>query len=98
MRTLFIVVTIAAIPCAYVGSQAKIVYERNAWVESHAKGVLEFGARQFHKGDRSKVPSQLRIWLGDSDRQLLTVNAADQDSPENLFPEATIVFYLPRDD
>ncbi len=88
LRTLFLVVTILAIPCAYVGWQMKLVAERERLlntVEAVIPGRLV---------DDAALPV-LRQWLGD--RSCLAIGLADSESDKTIeryrraFPEAIVV-------
>jgi hypothetical protein len=62
LRTLLIVVTLLAVPCAYVGWQAAIVRERKSLLESGANGPT-FNAMLDEDSDAA-IPV-IRLWLGD---------------------------------
>jgi hypothetical protein len=90
LRTLLIGVMLLALPCAYVGSQAKIVRERREFLESHH--LLIMGSLDF--ADHKDV-SGLRKWMGDDglDNLLLNCWTGDEELEtfRRLFPEAKIV-------
>ena len=92
LRTLFVVVTLFSIPCAYVGWQAKIVREREReldkalWDENNKIGFDSTGPRQ-------KLPWIRRVF---GDEYCLRINVpadtpkAEIDRLHELFPEAVI--------
>ena len=68
LRTLFVVVTLFAIPCAYVGWQAKIARARKAFIESPA--VMDATV------DPRAEPPLLRKMLGDKSYMVITLRIA----------------------
>jgi hypothetical protein len=48
LRTLMIGVTLLAVPCAYLGWQAKKVRDRKAWIESNS---ATYSIKQIHLGE-----------------------------------------------
>lgn len=92
MRTLFIVVTLLTIPCAYVGYQNKIVAER----KSMQTKIEELGGNTFWI-DVVFYPGTLpviRRWLGDEPICIVMVPESVQPSfveeIKRVFPEASI--------
>jgi hypothetical protein len=76
LRTLMIAVTLLAVPLGYVGWQARIVREREAWVDSHP-----------HIDDKWNVTAGIpwvRRWFGDRAYAVVAFG----ESPAALFPEA----------
>ena len=91
LRTLMIAVSLAAVPCAYVAHEAKIVRARNAWLSSNRPVLPEalYLTREV-LGNQEKGPSWIRVWLGDkSYREIWAQPEAMQDAAK-LFPEARI--------
>jgi hypothetical protein len=91
LRTLMIVVTRLAVPCAYVGWQAKIVRERTAFRDDHC--------RFSWVGDYDEIP-WLRRCLGDEPYEILAIpldSSKDlRDQAASLFPDARIMADNPR--
>ena len=96
LRTLFVVVTLASIPCAYVGWQAKIVRERKAWIEAHPNTVTFLSTdptvpNYFGVKPAENPLSLVRRWLGDKPMQ--SIEFSDEDGlAAALFPEADWIF------
>jgi hypothetical protein len=96
LRTLLIGVTLLAVPCAYVGLQAKIVRERKAHLQAtQATHVGGWNIFVFARGDKTKAPTGIRLWLGDEAHDSVIV---DRDASEEtkqavaaLFPESDIL-------
>lgn len=87
LRTLLIVVALLALPCAYVGWEAKIVAQRKSWLEAHPDTD-----HTFPPGLEPGEISWVRRWLGDEERCQINVRGFSQDELETtskLFPEAT---------
>jgi hypothetical protein len=87
LRTSLIAVVIAAIPCGYVGSQARIVRQRN-----EVQRAWEDRGAMFCFSD-SNPPSYLRRRFGDMSAFLIWVPACDsreRKEIEAVFPEAEI--------
>jgi hypothetical protein len=64
LRTLLVVVTLLAIPCGYVGWQARIVHERKAVIAEVERLGGSYSSRRpsmFEAGD----PCWIRLMLGD---------------------------------
>ena len=62
LRTLMIGVTLLAVPCAFVGWQAKIVRERKAWLDARPEQFFVMAPYSvFARGDREQSPSHLRV-------------------------------------
>jgi hypothetical protein len=87
LRTLLIVVTLLAIPCAYVGSQAKIVRGRKAMLENGHLTLSEVTPA------RNRLP-RIRMWLGDVDCLIMyfdpIVSDTDIERYRVAFPEAQV--------
>lgn len=64
LRTLLIGVTLLAIPCAYVGWQARIVAQRRTMREQYEKRGFSFSAYNEFSKERASVPWIRRV-LGD---------------------------------
>jgi hypothetical protein len=89
LRILLIGVTLLAIPCAYVGWQAKIVRQRRAMLFNNPRvGVLSSVVTV----DGEPDVSWLRRWLGDDHPgNIVTVDDASEaelDEYRSEFPEA----------
>jgi hypothetical protein len=84
LRTLLLMVSLIAMPCAYVGWQAKFVRERIAYLRIH---------HAYKAGDVSRL-SALRRWLGDIPAEIVWIPATANDSERklaaSLFPEARV--------
>ena len=90
LRTLFVVVTLLAIPCAWVGWQAKIVRDRKAKL-AEIEAVVGRGAI-FLVTPPSNLPLHRRIF-GDEEIEALWLKVSMQtDDIQKLFPEARIYF------
>jgi hypothetical protein len=87
LRTLLIVVTLLAIPCGYVGSQAGIVRERKAMLENGHLTLSEMSP------GRNILP-RIRVWLGDVDCRIMyfdpIVSDTDLERYRVAFPEAHV--------
>jgi hypothetical protein len=93
LRTLMIVVTLLAVPCAYVAHEARIVAERRAWTVAHIGSIVaDFDGRKLKAFYDPKFdPPLMRRWLGDRPIEYLTVwSEADATDALRLFPEAAI--------
>ena len=95
LRTLLIGVAMLGVPCAHVGSQARIARERSAWMRDHLGSTLIYHRSPTHIaafGDPKFAPPLIRRWLGDPAVQWITVwSEAERTDAVRLFPEATIV-------
>jgi hypothetical protein len=104
LRTLFVVVTLFSIPCAYVGWQAKIVAERKAWLRAYQQpGGWDhwppkiLALPTIDSGGRRPTLSGVRRWLGDEAEVVIFVH--EKESTEDLkaatalFPEAVVYEY-----
>jgi hypothetical protein len=86
LRTLLIGVTLAAIPCGYVGWQAKIVRDRKAFLQT----------RYYLSCDSSpdvkplRAPWMLRLLGAEPIYQITVFMRADAERAADLFPEAFI--------
>jgi hypothetical protein len=87
LRTLMIGVTLLAVPCAYVGWQAKIVRERDAM-------RLDLKDHGFVTFDDPKLVPIVRRWLGDEGYSTILVprgTSADYIAKiKAIFPESTV--------
>jgi hypothetical protein len=92
LRTLLILVALLAVPCAYVGWQAKIVQERRQFLDE-IRSEGGFASDQLH--GPSPTPSWIRRVLGDEYAVWLVVNrsidAQRLSQIKRLFPEAIVV-------
>jgi hypothetical protein len=110
LRSLLIGVALLAIPCGYVGWQAKIVRERKAYLQASMHlwdvelflghgGVSNYVV--FAKGDEAQAPSLIRIWLGDEAQDCVWVESArstgEKQSAAALFPEALVLEWSEAD-
>jgi hypothetical protein len=96
LRTLMIGVTLLAIPCAYVGWQAKIVGERKAWLNAHPQRYLAGSPSEIVVyGDHNQRPSRVRLRLGDQTATRINISRSwsvmEIASLASLFPEADII-------
>ena len=89
LRTLLIVVTVLAIPFAYVGRQAEIVRARNVMLED---GRI---THYLMTPSQNRLPP-LRLWLGDVDCFAIyvdqIVSEAELERYRVAFPEASRSF------
>jgi hypothetical protein len=103
LRTLLIGVTLLAVPCAFVGWQAKIVRDRNEMREElESRGAIFLSDAVPGQGHPELSPSWLRRLLGDEDvpyiwtppherLDLEGVERFDLDEVRRVFPEAFVV-------
>jgi hypothetical protein len=98
LRTLMIVVTLIAVPCAYVGWQAKIVRDRKAWLARQPIQRRIDGPKiikELAQGDPTRSPSKIRLWLGDKSVEYIGIpissNPEELKLAASLFPEAVIL-------
>jgi hypothetical protein len=97
LRTLMIGVMLFCVSVGgYVSSQAKIVRERQAWLDDHPQyptGEGYFGT--LPPIDRNQSPSPIRIWLGDKPQSRIvlpvTIPETEIRFASSLFPEAEII-------
>ncbi len=93
LRTLLIVVTLLAIPFAYVGRQAEIVSERKVMLDDAriTPYLMTPGQNRL---------SQVRLWLGDVDCFAIyadqIVSDADLERYRAAFPEAQVTRFTSR--
>jgi hypothetical protein len=94
LRTLLTLVTLLAIPIAYVGRQAEIVRER--------KVMLDDGRIAHYliiTPDQNRLP-QIRLWLGDVDCFAIyadqIVSDVDMERYRAAFPEAQVTRFTSR--
>ena len=104
LRTLMIVVTLLAVPCAYVGSQAKIVRNRRTmreWLQSHGAMVMTIAVDISTKKRFQPSVSWLREMFGDSGVVSIGVrrplSSAEEQRLKAAFPEA-VVYWFQTDD
>jgi hypothetical protein len=92
LRTLMIVVTLLAVPCAYVGWQTKIVRERKAVLANCSRSIILYSFAD--EADQSSLISPVKRWLGDVAVQYIVVSAAfdlaDLKVIREAYPEAEI--------
>jgi hypothetical protein len=85
LRTLMIGVTLLAVPCTYVGWQAKIVREREAFLENR----MWLSAEHSPSGP-VQAHWMLRLLGAKSVYYVLVWNLADAERAASLFPEAIV--------
>jgi hypothetical protein len=94
LRTLFVVVTLAAVGCAYIEREWRIVREREAWLNAHARppsDVVRILIRnQATIGDQGQSPGIVRRWLGDEGRREIWIEPGEWDEARRLFPETDL--------
>ena len=95
MRTLFIMVTVAAVGFGYVAHEYRIVRAREAWRASAGSDIdWFFGAdrKVFIRGDHSKAPGLVRCCLGDETYSDIVVYPGTPEATAGieLFPEADV--------
>ena len=92
LRTLLIGVTLVAVPCAYVGWQAKIVSERKTMREWMALN----GGWVVTDTRPDKQPPLIRRWLGDEPIAVIVfqhpIKPPNEQAVRAMFPEATPSF------
>jgi hypothetical protein len=95
LRTLLIGVTLLAVPCAYVGWQAKIVRERRVELSR----VVDTRLVGIDGADKEGTIPWIRRALGDkrvgSIKMLVGTDAAELDRLRVLFPEAKVEVWTP---
>jgi hypothetical protein len=99
LRSLLVVVTVAAVGCAWVAREGRIVQERKAvrqWIEEGGGACVNNDlAARIPSASGSDEPSIVRRWLGD--RTVRTVflprKTSDRDMQriKTCFPGATLV-------
>ena len=96
LRTLFVAVTLLAVPMGYVGGQVKVVRERKAWlstIRDRGGNVVTVQMVGLYFKPREPI-SSFREWLGDiaiQGMQLPTDTKADDvDRIKIAFPESDI--------
>ena len=99
LRTLLIVVTLLAIPCGWLGWQAKIVRDRKAMMARirEAKGggwtAEDVAGIHLPKRDEPRF-GWVRDWLGDVPIRLILIPPSSEpkdDEIRRVFPEASIM-------
>jgi hypothetical protein len=89
LRTLMIVVTLLAVPLAYVGWQAKIVRERTALLAN--RDDMPFASVTIEETKDGAIPT-VRLWLGDHFCARIRLrNPGDAERYKAAFPEADIL-------
>jgi hypothetical protein len=95
LRTLLIGVTLLAVPCAYVGWQAKIVRDRRALLDSIKAAGGGDETAMFYNSASPPPPPWLRRILGDETVELLLVPPATNEETmariHRLFPDTRIL-------
>jgi hypothetical protein len=90
LRTLFVVVTLSAVVCGYVGSQSKIVSNRKRLLQQN--GAI--GWLRDENDATGEIPA-VRTWLGDESYRLIRVAPPTAEKTlekyKAAFPEASIV-------
>ncbi len=97
LRTLMIGVTLLAVACGYVASQAKIVRDRSEWrINAPPKSSYPVKPIIF-QGDPAQRPNVIRRWPGDVAIDMIDLppGTPDRDirTTVTLFPEAAIKSY-----
>ncbi|HZZ73585.1 MAG TPA: hypothetical protein VFE24_15130 [Pirellulales bacterium] len=98
LRTLFVVVTLLAIPCAYVGWQAKIVVKRKVMIEKIVEGGGAFSYFVPPIPPANYAPPESVPWcrhlLGDCEVWIIAPPASMEDDQayaiKEMFPEAKV--------
>ena len=89
LRTLFVVVTVAAVACCYVGQQAKIVRDRNAAMKRATHAYAIYPMEPSIKGI-----TWPRRWMGDVGIKVFFFDQYagddDVDAIRSAFPEAAV--------
>ncbi len=95
LPTLMIVVTLLAVALGYVGWQAKIVREREAYLKANAHDWQRGTHITISEGNRDKAPSGIRTWLGDKPQEWVFFeygkSSGDVQYVAALFPEADVM-------
>ena len=87
LRTLMIMVALLAVPCAYLGREAKIVREREAFLEGRAY----FATGNPFEDERKPTVPWIMSLLGAKPIYMIRVySPADAYRAATLFPEAII--------
>jgi hypothetical protein len=109
LRTILLIVALLAIPCAWLGSEWKLVRARAALIERvEAAGGTASSVKYYplpsitiQPGAQSDQISAARRWLGDRAITQITIpdNFSDDDEKQILdrFPETEVVKYWPFD-
>jgi hypothetical protein len=99
LRTLMIAVTLLAVPCAYVGWQAKIVRQRKSLLDS-IQSPDWYAEAPNHSEDSEPPPDQrtvprIRTWLGDRPIVFIFIRESNpnKDAMVAAFPEADVQAY-----
>jgi hypothetical protein len=105
LRTLMIAVTLLAMVCGYIGSQAEIVHRRHSGMATLLKShPAEFAEQceschlDYNRSDDEVKIALIRRWLGDRPYRAFCLSSKTSPEEEkiirDLFPEATI--YVPN--
>ncbi len=110
LRTLFVVVTMVAVACGYVGSQWKIVRARRAFRESHplvafvypdAPDSAGLPLPHWNNGWRPTDVGLLRKFIGDQTIAVIydqgVGGQTDMQTVKTLFPEARCTLWVDRE-
>ena len=83
VRTLFIVITVVAVACAWLIPEYRVVQERNAmreWIEKHNGCCLAVPwVLPYLDRGQSETPSFVRRWLGDEMVTLVWIRCSPDD-------------------
>ncbi len=84
LRTLFVVVTIVAVACAYLAHEWRIVRDRRNWLLNHYQypmppSMWSIGQPESEQNP-SAGPSMVRRWLGDASHDYVWVFAGFPDT------------------
>jgi hypothetical protein len=89
LRTLFVVVTLLAVPCAFMGHEAAFVRARQAFIKAHWSDSQPVSPVFADWG-----PSRFRELISDRFHPVIVLSAktpkAERECAANLFPEADI--------
>jgi hypothetical protein len=94
LRSMMVVVTLAAVPCAYLGWQATIVRQRRAELER----TVDLQVVGIDATDKEGIISFVRRLLGDKRVATIMKRRTDQLELERLrriFPEARVEAWTP---
>ena len=87
LRTLFVLVTLAGIVCAWVAYQLNWIRQRHQFNETHSRILYD-------EPTTAAAPWQLRLF-GEKSRAKMGVWPGDVDLARRLFPETNIVEFDP---
>jgi hypothetical protein len=99
LRTLLIGVTLLAVACGYVGWQASIARDRQAWLIAHPRRdamlVPIRTLATLAAGNNQSRPLIIRRWIGDAAQDTIELDAPATVEEERravmLFPEARVL-------